>query len=110
GKTRMDLVGAQNDVMAMGARKVFSTISNLEERDRWLRLPYTGVDGQAKTGQAWVRDGSLTSTIVVPPNSDRALKLMFEAIRIGKGTSEHTHTVSDSMPTIEKLSALKLAS
>jgi ribose transport system substrate-binding protein len=110
GKTRVDLVGAQNDAMALAARKVFSTISNLQERDHWLRVPYTGVDGQPKTGQAWVRDGSLTATIVVPPNSDRALRLMVDAMQNGRAAPSHTLTVPESMPTIEKLATLRLAS
>jgi ribose transport system substrate-binding protein len=110
GKTRIDLIGAQNDAMAIGARKVFSTLSNLDERDRWMRLPYLGVDGQPKTGQAWVRDGSLTATIVVPPNSDRALRLMVDAIQNRRPVPAHTHTVPESMPSIEKLSGFKLAS
>ncbi|MBS1840374.1 MAG: substrate-binding domain-containing protein [Acidobacteria bacterium] len=110
GKTRVDLVGAQNDAMALAARKVLSTVSNLEERDRWLRVPYTGVDGQPKTGQAWVRDGSLAATIVVPPNSDQALRLMAGAIQNGSSIPDHTHTVPQSMPSMEKLAALKIAS
>jgi ribose transport system substrate-binding protein len=110
GKTRIDLVGAQNDTMAVGARKVFSTLSNLEERDRWMRLPYLGVDGQPKTGQVWVRDGSLTATIIVPPNSDRALRMMADAIQNRRPVPAHTHTVPESMPSIEKLSGMKLAS
>lgn len=110
GKTRIDLVGGQNDAMAVGARKVFSTISNLEERDRWIHLPYLGVDGQPKTGQVWVRDGLLTATIVVPPNSDKALRLMADAIQNGRSVPAHTHTVAESFPSIEKLSTLKLAS
>ena len=37
-----DLVGAQDDSMAMGARKAFQEISNEAERSRWLSLPFTG--------------------------------------------------------------------
>jgi hypothetical protein len=68
------------------------------------------VDGQPKTGQAWVRDGSLTATIVVPPNSDRALHLMADAIQNRRPVPAHTHTVPESMPSIEKLSGMRLAS
>jgi ribose transport system substrate-binding protein len=110
GKTRVDLVGAQNDAMAIGARKVFATVSSPEERNRWMRIPYTGVDGLPKTGQAWVRDGSLTATIVVPANAGKALRLMNDAMQTGRSVTERTYTVAESMPTIEKLSSLKLAS
>jgi ribose transport system substrate-binding protein len=110
GKTRIDLVAAQNDAMALGARKVFSTISNLEERDRWMHLPYLGVDGLPKTGQAWVRDGSLSATIVVPANAGQALRLLYHALQTSNSVPERTFTVPESMPTIEKLSTMKLAS
>jgi len=110
GKTRIDLVGSQNDAMAVGARKVFATVSNHEERDRWMHIPYTGVDGLPKTGQAWVRDGSLTATIVVPPNAGQALRLLNDALQTGRSVSERTYTVPESTPSIEKLSTLKLAS
>jgi len=110
GKTRVDLVGAQNDAMAVAARKVFATVSNPEERDRWMRIPYTGVDGVPKTGQAWVRDGSLTATIVVPPNTGKALRMLSDAMKTGRQVTERTYTVAESMPSIETLSSMKLAS
>lgn len=109
-KTRIDLVAAQNDVMAIGARKVFSTLSSIEERERWMRVPYLGVDGLSKTGQAWVREGLLTATVVVPAMAGQALRLMASAIFASKAVPERTLTVPESMPSIEKLSAVKLAS
>ncbi|HWZ99794.1 MAG TPA: substrate-binding domain-containing protein [Candidatus Dormibacteraeota bacterium] len=110
GKTRIDLVGGQNDVMALGARRVFSTLSNPEERDRWMRIPYAGVDGLPKTGQAWVREGSLTATIVVPANAGQAIRMSNDAMQTGRSVPERTYTVPESMPSIEKLSSMKLAS
>ena len=47
-KFHIDLIGSQNDAMAIGARKVFQEISNEAERDRWLNLPFTGCDGLPK--------------------------------------------------------------
>jgi ribose transport system substrate-binding protein len=109
GKTRIDLIGSQNDVMALGARRVFSSLSNLEELERWMKVPYLGVDGLPKTGQAWVRDGSLTATIVVPANAGQAIRLLAEALQSGRTVSERTFTVPESMPAIEKLSSIRLA-
>jgi ABC-type sugar transport system substrate-binding protein len=110
GKTRIDLVAAQNDLMAIGARKVFSALSNLEERERWLRVPYLGVDGLPKTGQAWVREGLLAATVVVPANAGPAIRQMTSAIYAGKAVQERTLTVPESMPATDKLTAVKLAS
>jgi ribose transport system substrate-binding protein len=110
GKSTIDLVAAQNDVMAIGARRVFSAISNLDERDRWLRVPYLGVDGQPKTGQAWVRDGSLTATVIVPPNAGQAIHLLASGLQAGRQVAERTFTVPQSMPAIDKLSSVQLVS
>src|SRR5215813_12558197 len=110
GKTRIDLVGGQNDVMALGARKVFGTLSNIEERDRWMKIPYLGVDGLPKTGQAWVRDGSLTATIVVPANAGQAIRLLADGLQSGRTVSERTFTVPESLPAVERLSSVRLAS
>src|SRR5271168_3443967 len=46
---------AQHDSMAIGARKAFQEVPNEADRERWMRLPFTGCDGLPKTGQAWVR-------------------------------------------------------
>jgi ribose transport system substrate-binding protein len=108
GKSTIDVVAAQNDVMALGARRVFSSLSNLEERDRWMRLPYLGVDGQPKTGQVWVRDGSLAATIVVPPNAGQAIRLLAAGLQSGRAVTERTFTVPESMPAVDKLSAVQL--
>lgn len=108
-KTRIDLVAAQNDVMAIGARKAFSGIANADERQRWMKIPYLGVDGLPKTGQAWVRDGSLAATVVVPANTGQALRMLASAALSGKSVPERTLTIPESMPTVDRLSALCLA-
>ena len=109
-KSRVDAVVAQNDAMAIGARKLFSGLSDLEERDRWMRLPYLGVDGLARTGQAWIRDGLLTATIVVPAIAGQAIRMLGPALLAGKAVPERTFTVSESMPPLDKLAPARLAS
>jgi len=109
-KSRIDAVVAQNDAMALGARKVFSTLPNLDERDRWMHIPYLGVDGIAKTGQAWVRDGLLTATIVVPAIAGQAIRMLGPALLAGKTVPDRTFTVSESMPPLDKLTPARLAS
>ncbi len=66
-KSHIDLIGSQNDAMAIGARKVFQEVPNEAERERWLSLPFTGCDGLPKTGQSWLRSGLLSATIYLPP-------------------------------------------
>jgi ribose transport system substrate-binding protein len=102
-KTPIDVVGAQNDLMAIGARKAFDGVPNIADRERWLRLPFTGVDGLAKTGQTWVRGGTLAATVVVPTNAGQAIFMMTEALKTGKDVAERTLTIPESLPEIEKL-------
>jgi ribose transport system substrate-binding protein len=104
-KTQVDLLGAQNDLMAMGARKAFEGVTNISDRERWLRLPFTGVDGLGKTGQAWVRTGTLAATVVVPTNAGQAVSMLAEALKTGKDVPERSFTAPESFPTIEKLTA-----
>jgi ribose transport system substrate-binding protein len=102
-KGGIDLIAAQNDAMAMGARKAFEDSSRAEEREQWLRLPYTGVDGLPKTGQTWVRTGKLEATVLVPPNAGQAISVIAEATKTGSGVSERSYTVPSSFPELKEL-------
>ena len=46
--TRIDLVGAQDDAMAMGARKAFQQLTNDDERGRWLAARGASLDSRAE--------------------------------------------------------------
>lgn len=104
-QTLIDLVGAQDDSMAAGARKAFAEIAESERRQRWLQLPFTGCDGLPKTGQSWVRSGLLAATIYIRPNTDLALEMLTEAIRTGSQPGECTLTNPESVPSIKELAA-----
>jgi len=89
--------------MAMGARKAFEDLTKMEEREQWLRLPYTGVDGLPRTGQTWARTGRLKATVLVPPNAGQAISMIAEAIKTGSGVPERSYTVPSSFPALDKL-------
>jgi len=103
----IDLVGAQDDAMAMGARKAFQKIANEDERRRWLSLPFSGCDGQPTTGQKWVSKGLLAATIYVPPLAGKAMELLAKAVQEGTQPPEHTVTVSFSIPPLDALAPRK---
>jgi ribose transport system substrate-binding protein len=103
-ETSIDLVGAQDDSMAAGARKAFAEIA-VGERERWLKIPFTGCDGLPKTGQSWVRSGLLVATIFIRPNTDLALEMLTEAIRTGSQPALGELLAPESVPTIEELMA-----
>jgi len=103
-KTTISAIGAQNDAMAMGARKAFAGLDDLSERDRWLRLPYVGCDGVPKTGQTWVRTGTLTATVVIPATAGRAVAIMHQALQTGVKPPDRSFTTPESFPPVEQLS------
>jgi ribose transport system substrate-binding protein len=102
-KAAIDLIGAQDDSMALGVRKAFEELPDESERERWLKLPFTGCDGLPKTGESWVRSGLLTATIFVPPNTGQAIEMLFDAIQNGKRPPERALTVAVSIPTLDQL-------
>ena len=102
-KLRVDLVAAQNDLMALAARKVFSGISDLSDRERWMSAPFLGVDGLVKTGQSWVREGLLTATVIMPPSAGQALKLMVDALTKGSPVQEKNWLPPESFPPLGDL-------
>ena len=65
------LVCAQNDAMAIGARKAL-----IAERQEWSRLPFTGCDGLPEGGQRLVDTKQLAATVVVPSNAGPAVELV----------------------------------
>jgi len=101
----MDAVVAQDDSMAMGARKAFQEITDSKQREHWLGLPFAGCDGLPKTGQAWVRNGSLAATVIVPPNTGLALEMLAKTVQSGALPPERTFTDVRSYPSIADLTA-----
>ena len=108
-KTAVDLIAAQDDSMAVGARKAFEEIPNEGDRERWLKLPFTGCDGLPKTGQAWVRSGLLAATVFVPPNAGQAIEMFVQAIEQKKRPPERVFTVPSSIPALTALKPLRIA-
>src|ERR1700674_21102 len=102
-RAAVDLVGAQDDSMAVGARKAFEELTNESERERWLKLPFTGCDGLPKTGQSWVRTGLLAATIYVPPNTGQAIEMLFQALQHRNPQPERALTVAVSIPSLAEL-------
>lgn len=106
-KTSIRVVVAQNDAMAIGARNAFEELGDSREREKWLSLPFTGCDGLARTGQAWVRQGLLAATVITPAMAGLAVQLMAGALRTGKTMPERTVTLLESFPPIDKLPKLQ---
>lgn len=102
-QSRIDVIAAQDDSMALGARKAFQELPNRDARTRWLSLPFLGCDGLPETGQAWLKKGLLTATIFIPPNTGKALDMLVRAIQTGSLPAERNLTVPVSVPPLEVL-------
>lgn len=104
-QTHLDLIAAQDDSMALGARKAFQEELNLPARDRWLKLPYIGCDGLPNSGQTWVKRGLLTATIFVPPNAGSALEMLVAGIQNGALPEERSLIAPVPIPALDVLAS-----
>jgi len=103
------VVAAQNDAMAIGARKAFHELPNGPDRDHWLRMPFLGCDGLANGGQKAVREHLLTATVVIPPNAGDAIEAMATSIRRGKQPEVTLFTQASSFPPLHSLAPVMAA-
>jgi ribose transport system substrate-binding protein len=101
----IDAVGCQYDGLAAGARRAFGDLPDREERERWLALPFTGVDGLASEGKAWVDQGTLAATVVSLTTTEIALQMLARAIREGAQPPLRTMIDLASYPPLEVLSS-----
>jgi ribose transport system substrate-binding protein len=99
----ISLVAAQNDSMALGARKAFEQNTSGAERDKWSRLPFIGCDACPGKGQEWVHKGLLAASIVIPPTAGLALEMFARFLSGGPLPPERTLITPVSYPEIEKL-------
>ncbi|MGC1967049.1 MAG: substrate-binding domain-containing protein [Candidatus Acidiferrales bacterium] len=102
-KQDIDLVGAQDDSMAIGARKALQEQTDEAVRAKWLSAHFTGCDGLPNTGQEYVRSGVLAATVIVPPNTKLAIEMLVAAIQQRKTPTELALTIPVSFPTIDEL-------
>jgi ribose transport system substrate-binding protein len=103
------LVAAQNDNMAMGARRAFSERMVGSARQHWGQLPYIGCDACPQSGQQWVHQGLLTASILLPPSAGRAVELMANGMQSPQTLPERTMLSPAPFPAVEKLTAARAA-
>lgn len=95
-------VCAQDDSMAIGARKAFEESAH-QVQEAWLRIPFLGVDGMPKAGMAWVRRGLLSATVLSPPTAPVAIDLIARFLEHGTVPPLCTMTQARSIPDLEIL-------
>jgi len=70
------LLVAQNDAMALGARRALVAAS-----PEWARVPVVGCDGLPESGQQRVRAGEMAATVVMPATAGAAIDLVNRSLR-----------------------------
>jgi ABC-type sugar transport system substrate-binding protein len=103
GFVPFDLVGAQNDDMAMGALRALQEAAVPFGRPEWRAFPATGVDGLPQYGQRLVDETRLEATIVMPTTTGRAVELLAAALRGGPHPPPMTKVPVSSYPQVDRL-------
>jgi ABC-type sugar transport system substrate-binding protein len=93
---KLDLVCAQNDEMALGARNALA-----RERPGWSGR-FIGCDGLVNGGQRYVREGLLTATVLKPTTAAAGVELVAKALR-GEPVPPHLVVQPTSIPSLEEL-------
>jgi ABC-type sugar transport system substrate-binding protein len=94
---RPALIGAQNDAMAVGARKAIQAW-----KPEWIDVPITGCDGLPEGGQRMVREGTLAATVIQPITAGAAMELVARALR-GEQVASSTSLPPRAFPSVEEL-------
>lgn len=100
---KINMIACQNDDMAIGARRAFEELGDLQERDAWLHLPLTGCDGVPRAGQDWVRQKRMTATVIAPPLVGEAMQILAAASNSGSQPPERTVISPTSYPAVKDL-------
>jgi ABC-type sugar transport system substrate-binding protein len=95
-EARFDLVGGQNDEMALGARAALAA-----QRPDWSG-PITGCDGLVNGGQRYVREGQLAATVVKPTTAGPGVELVATFLR-GEPVPPYLVLPPASFPALEDL-------
>jgi hypothetical protein len=70
----VQVVAAQNDELAVGARDAAKAVPNTAHREMFLHAKYLGVDASPRYGKRLVDSGNLTASVLMPSNTDVAIR------------------------------------
>jgi ribose transport system substrate-binding protein len=103
-QTQIDLVCAQNDNMALGARRAFE-----EEGGRWATLPFIGCDATGESGRDRIRKRILAASIALPLTAGLAVETFARAYQTGTPPPEYTVLKPASFPPEKDLAVVRPA-
>jgi ABC-type sugar transport system substrate-binding protein len=95
------LVSSQNTDFILAAKRAFQSRGD-GERQRWLRLPCTGVGVLSQT-KPLLDDGTLAAAVITSLTMDIALEMLVKAVQAGAQPPEHTFVPASSRPALADL-------
>ncbi|MGH9889379.1 MAG: hypothetical protein ACREBE_27840 [bacterium] len=72
----MDVVAAQNDELAAGARSAVEALTNAAHRELLAKARFLGVDACPGYGQKLVDSGRLFASVTTPANTGEAVRAL----------------------------------
>lgn len=99
-----DLVAAQSHELALGARKAFRNINNLEQREKWLGLRFIG-SGISNQVKPLVDAGVLAAAVITSVTMELALRILVRAIETQLLPAERNVVEATSYPDLKKMAA-----
>ena len=109
GNIRIDLVGCQNDPMALAALEALHDAAEALGRPDLARIPVTGCDGAPAVGQRLVREGTLAATVVLPNWGGTAVQAVARFLSHGEKPAPMTLLKPTSFPAERDLHGVAAA-
>lgn len=101
---KFDLVTGQTHELAIGARKVLQSITNQEQQQGWVGVPFLGI-GIANHVKSLVDKRFLAAAVVTSATTEIALKLLVGAFDAQVAPPERSVVEAGSYPELGKLGA-----
>ena len=83
-QSQIDLIGCQNDHMAVGAKKAARSVAGHLNQPEIANIPVTGVDAVPSFGQRLVAQGDLLASVVMPSTAKAAVERISRILNSGQ--------------------------
>jgi ribose transport system substrate-binding protein len=97
------VLAAQNDDMALGARKALFEWASAARPIALDKLRFIGCDGSPAFGQRLVTEGELSATVAVPSVTGLAIDEIFSALGGGRPPSAEINVDASSFPSLDEI-------
>jgi ABC-type sugar transport system substrate-binding protein len=100
-KTRtftIDVIAAQSDELAIGARNACEAVTNPAHRALLLKARFLGVDACPAFGRRLVDEGKLTASVTMPANTAEAIRALRRFWESGQPLPLKAHTEPEAYP------------